>query len=687
MPEITQAEVMQYQGGEKVVVVTAAGELKVIPYNLLENYINDGENRLQELDAALTEKESHGTTKLSELTEALETILQESEARAASYTALNNTGQWSTGTVYSVNDLWSHDGNWYLVLEDYTSVATAAADISGGKVALFQAVIATDADVLEGVAGKVPDASQVRENYTLINDRYASNRKPRKLLSKLYANEVAPAPPKIINFGDSLSQTKFQNLSQQLNRAFGAETRSGNYSGGPVSGSAGEDLYMSGGTSLTEQYEYWHTGNLTSVEDGSSVTLVSGGSIPTFSNVKIYVITEPGGGVANLIVDSVTVDTVDTDTASGVTVMSYTQTKSKKSVEMSATGGDVKIILAHITNADTYGTDIYQANYFGRGGLLLSDGMEYAQARANLQTVLSDIDPDFITFEMDDGFGDDGSADEAFQRLKTIIDTSAPLADKLIIGSTPRAVSDEVKIRAGAYLQAQAYSSDASYLFFDSHRSMGTYDDMVSIFGSDDGVHPNNSAQAYAASMIWSYLNLDAHLFGYSQAPVNAPHKPSTLAKESRFLGPNGNTVEFSTDPSFGFDWDLKFPRSIRFTKTTGGESVIWQFSGNDVVLPNIEPLNLRFNSSDNVRSREIETSSGYEFTAYKKSDNQGGYMNLQVGLLRSSYTRAQLLSMNANALIGSLAFCSDCTGGAQWVYARGSGVTDWVTVDGKLAI
>ena len=56
----------------------------------------------------------------------------------ANYAAFNNTGAWTIATAYQVNDLWSDSGSWYLVVEAYTSGATAADDIAGGTVALYQ---------------------------------------------------------------------------------------------------------------------------------------------------------------------------------------------------------------------------------------------------------------------------------------------------------------------------------------------------------------------------------------------------------------------------------------------------------------------------------------------------------------------------------------------------------------------
>ncbi|MDR6580773.1 hypothetical protein [Pseudomonas extremaustralis] len=60
---------------------------------------------------------------------------------------------------------------------------------------------------------------------------------------------------------------------------------------------------------------------------------------------------------------------------------------------------------------------------------------------------------------------------------------------------------------------------------------------------------------------------------------------------------------------------------------------------------------------------------------------------HLRAGLFFNSFTRAQLLALSAASQIGALAYCSDCTGGAQWVYARGVGAQDWVTVAGNTAI
>lgn len=54
------------------------------------------------------------------------------------FASFENTGAWTTATNYTINQLWSDGGNWYLVLENYTSGASAAADIAGGTVAQYE---------------------------------------------------------------------------------------------------------------------------------------------------------------------------------------------------------------------------------------------------------------------------------------------------------------------------------------------------------------------------------------------------------------------------------------------------------------------------------------------------------------------------------------------------------------------
>ncbi|MDP0941183.1 hypothetical protein, partial [Klebsiella quasipneumoniae] len=91
------------------------------------------------------------------------------------------------------------------------------------------------------------------------------------------------------------------------------------------------------------------------------------------------------------------------------------------------------------------------------------------------------------------------AADASLDNLVGILEASSPYADKLFIGSTPRSLNDSLKMRSGHYLKGFCGSKGASYLFFDSYHLLGTYADMNTIFGKDDGTHPVAAAQAYAA--------------------------------------------------------------------------------------------------------------------------------------------------------------------------------------------
>ena len=516
-------------------------------------------------------------------------------------------------------------------------------------------------------------------------------RKPRKLFKKLFDSGSGFTTLKTVILGDSLSNQKMQQLVSSLDRRFGGSSRSGfNTSGDAQSASfsGGRDAYLTTSASVVAEsgmYQYWPTGSVVRFDAGGSASCLISAANPSFVNIKVYYVKEPGAGTINLVVGGSTVATASANADIGVGVLSYTQAYAQVAVSVNVTGASVRVLLAHVNAESAYsGVDEYLNMEIG--GLSIINATSSAQGRDIWQAVLSDISPDFVTFEMDDAFGDGGATDAAFALLTGILDTACPYADKLIIASTPRASGDAVKLAASNYLKGFCGAKDASYLFFDSYYLMGSYADMGAIFGADDGTHPSAAAQAYAAEIMWEFLGLNGFNLGYVSRAVNDTVYASRLARGTLLKGTLGN-ISFETDATFGYDWTLKFPRTLTFTKTASGESVAWQFSGNTAVNPNVIPINFDFNSAGDVRKLDINSASGYEFTRLRKTDNPNGLMNINTGLIRSSLTRAQLLAINANAVLGSIAFCTDCTGGAQLVYARGGYAADWATVDGKTAI
>ena len=520
-------------------------------------------------------------------------------------------------------------------------------------------------------------------------------RRPRKLFSKLFDSASAVAQIKYVALGDSLAGGKMNNLLASLDRKIGGSNSAGVNTAGTGGGagmmSAGMDCYSSALVSAvweSAMYQYWPTGIVLRIDAAGSVSWISGGVNPAFVRLRVYYVTEPGAGSINLVVGGVTVATASANAAVGAAFLECVHAYGSAAVSTTVTGASVRVLFVHVENTAVSGVDWYGS--MSVGGLLLASS-NTVQGMAIFQAVMTVIAPDFISFEMDDEFGTDILSQTAFSALASVLDTSAPYADKLVIGSTPRSVNDAGKIASTNWLRGQVAAKNASWLFFDSYYLMGNYAEESAIFGAGDGTHPTASAQAYAAEVLWDFLGLNSQTLGYATRAVNDKGKPSWFARLSAFFGGLDN-LSVETDATFGYDWQIKFPRALSFW-TRGSEgtanAICWQFSGNTAVAPNVMPLSVDFNSVGNVRKLSADTSSGLEFTRLQKTDNPNGSMHLLVGLIRGNFTRAQLLALPANSLLGSIAFCTDCAavGGAQLVYARGGYPNDWVTVDGKLAI
>lgn len=516
-------------------------------------------------------------------------------------------------------------------------------------------------------------------------------RRPRKLFAKLFASALAATQLKVIALGDSLAASKMQQVLASLDRRFGGVNATGINTAGTWAGAGlatgGLDLVPSSTVSCVAEvgkYEYWPTGEVLRIDAGGSSAWVVGGVSPTFTDVKVYYVKEPGAGTINLDVGGATVATASADAAVGIGILSYTQASAQAPVVTTVTGFPVRVLLVHKLSTTASGVDLY--SNMAIGSLSLSSAMSSVQGRALFQAVLADISPDFVSFEMDDNFGDGAASDAALNTLTAILDATCPNADKLFIGSTPRSAVDAGKIAARNKLKTMCGSKGESYLFFDSYYLLGSYADMTAIFGADDGTHPTASAQAYAAEILWNFLGLNGFNLGYVPRAVNDRGTASRFGRGTKFGAGAGREVTLDTDAAFGFDWWLSFPRAFTFKTETG--TLVAQFSGNTAVFPHVLPINVDFNSAGNVRKMGTSTASGYEFTQFRKTDNPGGgYMHINTGMIRTNFTRAELLAINANAVLGAIAFCTDCTGGAQLVYAKGGGPTDWVTVDGKAAI
>jgi hypothetical protein len=440
-------------------------------------------------------------------------------------------------------------------------------------------------------------------------------------------------------------------------------------------------------TAQTGQFSYWPSGAIDLYGDGASATLLVGGGNPTFTSVRVYYIKEPSAGTLTLSVAGSAVATADAADASvGLGMLEYTQSVAAASVSLACAGGSVRVLFVHVERSDRAGVDAYLS--MSSAGLALSSSTASAQGMAIWTAALTQIAPDLIMFEMDDSFGDGGTAAAAWVAFKSVLDAGCPLADKIIIGSTPRASLDGDKLAASNYLRGAVAAADASYLYFDTYRLMGSYADQVAIFGSDDGTHPNKAAQAFAASVLWDFLGLSSPLLGRVPRAVVDRTYPSWIASGSMIGPPDVNGVVHKlTVDTYGNKGVYQTEYAFGVSKADGTCKFQISHSG---AYPTVMPLAHDFDSAGNVRKQDTVTLAGtVEFTRLRKTDNVGGKMHLDVGMVRlASYTRAELIAQaGANTLVGTICWCSDATGGAGLVVARGTGTTDWIKVDGATAI
>jgi hypothetical protein len=633
-------------------------------------------------DAAQTSANSAAASATTATTKA-------TEAAASATTATTKAGDASISANNAANSAASAAGSAAAVSTLSSNLADSA-DVAKG-VTLIGYLGGTLRAFLDRLVTSV-GASMIGDKGASVSAVLALNlRRPRKLFSKLFASASAITHIRLAMLGDSMAGLKMQQISASLDRRIGGINPAGVNTAGNAAGAgsptAGGDLASTALVLCVAEslkYAYWPTGDVLRIDATGSAGWIYNGVNPTFTDVKVYYVKEPGAGTINLVVGGATVATANANAAAGLGILSYTQAAAQATVSTTVTGGSVRVLFAHMRRTDLSGVDLYGG--MARGGLLLSDAVSLAQGRAIWQAALADIAPDFVSFEMDDDFGDGLTNDAAFNSFAAILDASCPNADKLIIGSTPRAANDAGKLAATAFLKGACGTRGASYLFFDSYYLMGTYAEMNAIFGTDDGVHPLAAAQAYAAEILWEFLGLDGFNLGYVSRAINDRGTASRLARGTIIGADTGKQLTFNTDATFGLDWTFAFPRTLSFVNDAG--TLVWQYSNNVGVFPNVMPLALDFNTQGNVRKLDTSATTGVEYTRFRKTDNPGGgLMHMETGLIRSHFTRAELLAIPANAMIGAMAFCTDCTGGAQWVYAKGTSATDWIAVDGKTAI
>jgi hypothetical protein len=569
---------------------------------------------------------------------------------------------------------------------------------------------ASSTAVDDGYANIVPTGSAGTGVWQRFFDKQAVQPEQRPRLRSTYAKLATAAAGtasqvKMLVFGDSVADFKGQFIRPVLNAAMGGirggiptavqDPRSG------VVGAWLDPSIVSGsytGPAIGGDFTYWVTGSYNVITPTSNVNFLKGGSTPLFTNLAVYYVLENGAGSLNVQIAGTTVQTINANNSGTPTlgVYTYTQTLASKQVSLMGVSGNVKILEVHYVNATLNGVDLYD---LGSPGQELTNMLSGTNAVSMFQQYMTNINPDLFTFEMHHFL----NWPTPLSTLSGYLNASIPNADILFMGPTPSAPSVPGSADPAGTAACLAYNEMVralcltnSYIFFNQYEPFQPlcFQTIANLGWQGDGVHLAVPASAWLSSLLIQDLGIDKFLYGYTTKAVNDPLTPSNLAWNSIFRAgyspDRGTDLGVNTDSTFGYDWTINFPRTLSFaTRGNYGttNSVGWQFSGNTAVNPNIMPLNITYNNASSGLSIATDSTSGYLFTKYINTANPTGLMNVNFGLVKANFTRTQLLALHANSLVGSIAFCTDCTGGAALVYARGNSLTDWVTVAGNAAI
>ena len=543
---------------------------------------------------------------------------------------------------------------------------------------------ATDASLVsytEDVASATSMAVSERLNR---NRLYGVQRNtPRQIANKMMlANSGTATTLKVMMFGDSLAHRKANALFSHLSSAifgFAPGYNFSNYFSSQTAFSIQSGTFTS---DPADGFTYWPTKQLNKLTSTSSVKWwnTSFSINYVFTKLKFFYIKEPTAGVFKIRVNSVDLVTIDAYAASvGVGSYEIVQAHGASLVEtIGVSGGDVRIIDGLITEAAAPGHVCGWA--VAMGGQSLATAMASSQCREIFRQAMLDYGLELCTFEMDDVFA---TAD--LDAYADILDSAAPVADKIFIATTPKS-SDSTPLRRDQ-LEALCYGRDYSYFFFDGWTPVAPYSTLVSLGWQGDGTHPSDTCSAYLSGLLIESLGLLNSVFGNVAKPT-ASTKPSLLGNNTKFGIPTAADnvyASLSTD-SNGYLAYMKSKYAINLSTAAG--ATLMQVSGVGS-WPNVFPLTTDFGTSGDVRKRSVigATVNSPEWTVWQKTDNPGGRMNMIMGIINSSMTKAQILTYAANSNIGALVFCSDAAGGAAWVYARGTSPGDWVKVDGNAAI
>lgn len=513
--------------------------------------------------------------------------------------------------------------------------------------------------------------------------RLVIERNMRKTFNKILLSQTSKQQIVVFPFGDSMAGQKMR----YLGGAFGRTLIDGNEDDVPADTTVTYRYRAVGGacstvgsgiTNNSSDYQRSPSGQTITIQPGTTANFVIAGVNPTFTDLKIYYYKEPGAGSFVLNVGGAETTTINaanaTDTVLGI--YKFTQALDQKTVSIRVTNSPVTFYEVHYLDTTKSGIDLYNCS---QGGIALNDMMKYNAAKRALVTYLADGDIDFMTYEMKEGlnYPDNTTYTQRLNQLSDLLDEAAPQAAKIFIGSTP--VSGDNTSQKAQNDTLYKIANQRAYIFWDGYGPVKDYATMEALNWQGDGTHPAPRCQAYLASLLYKDLGIDNIVFGNAPRAVNDRSTASHLGSNTTIGEAAGREISFNTDAVFGQDWEIRSPRSLRFTDDDGS-TVIAQFSSNTSVHPNVLPAWVRLGSPTAVQEAGYTTAGGVPAYRLINGSAPDSNMLFMAGAIRpGSYLTANLPL--ANVTKGALAYVRDAAGGARLMWARGNSNGDWQPV------
>lgn len=462
---------------------------------------------------------------------------------------------------------------------------------------------------------------------------------------------------KWLTWGDSMAMTKSKHIFNTLDDLAG-------YSGGFNAGNYGGTTNNTGSTITTVQDYNVFPFTFIQIAQGNSHIIGIGGVTATIDRVKFYLLNN--GATYTLQINDANVSghtSVTLPSNNGVTIVSVSPTLASNKVALLAVTGNVKELSNGLWNSTVSG---FIPINLSEGGNDMSSWIGNAQALSNLNTIIADINPDVISYEMKEtvsGFP---------ARLETLLNsfqTNAANAEILMFTTTPTASGnlDMIANNNEVYKQARK----RVFPLYDTYKYAVNYAKLVENSWQGDGVHPSDEFQKSAANdFLKKFRLIDfSNSSGLvSSTDINYSRVFTSGIKDTQYR------AEFLVEPTFRNAGIIQARNNITLRNNNNTRSISFDVGdgtngadGTQSIFPQFFRVgagNQRFYSNstamyilDNTTSNNTTTALGGLITKglvyqdlYTSGNNITTYNN-------SGYTTSKVFGASGNIVIGKSNF------------------------------